>query len=66
MFMRNIAGLAKSDKWNKPSLMDEFELAPPMDVVPRDFLRVLVKDSARNERIKPKKPTPARKGGVGL
>ena len=30
MFMRNIAGLAKSDEWNKPSLMDEFELTPPI------------------------------------
>lgn len=27
MCMRNIVGLAKSDEWNKPSLMDKFELA---------------------------------------
>lgn len=67
MMMRNIAGLVKSDEWNKPSLMDAFELRPPLDVVPRDFLRVLVKDSTRNERIKPKtkKPATAQKGGAG-
>lgn len=65
MSMRNIAGISKSDEWNKPSLMEQFEWAPPQDIVPRDFLRMLVKDSARNDRMKPKKTVPPVKGGAG-
>jgi hypothetical protein len=50
--VRNIIGLAKSDEFQKPSLMTEFEWMPPLEVIPRDMLRLLLKDNLRNDRFR--------------
>jgi hypothetical protein len=63
--IRNLMGLAKADELQQPSLMNEFEWRPPLDIVPRDFLRVLVKDSSRNAKYKGKKTPPGGKPGQG-
>jgi hypothetical protein len=68
MLMRNIAGLAKSDEWKKPSLMEQFEWKPPKDVIPRDWMRLLVKDAQKTETLlktKSSNPAPTQKGGAG-
>jgi hypothetical protein len=62
--IRNIMGLAKADELQQPSLMNEFEWKPPLEIVPREFLRVLVKDSSRNAKYRGKK-TPTGKPGGG-
>jgi hypothetical protein len=60
--VRNIIGLAKADEFQKPSLMNEFEWMPPLQVIPPDMLRLLLKDNLRNDRFRAsnkakKKPT---------
>jgi hypothetical protein len=54
VMLRNMVGLQKADEFGKPTLMNEFEWFPEVEVVPREFVRILVKDSARVDNFKKK------------
>jgi hypothetical protein len=57
MLVRNLAGLCKSDELRDASIMEEFEWAPPEDIVPRDIFRAVAKNAQRKKKLVGKTPT---------
>jgi hypothetical protein len=51
MLVRNLAGLCKSDELRDASIMEEFEWAPPEDIVPRDIFRAVAKNAQRKKKL---------------
>ncbi len=65
ILVRNLAGLRKSDELRDPSILEEFEWAPPEDFVPRDIFRAVVKGAQRRakySRTTKPKPTGSNNG----
>jgi hypothetical protein len=47
MLLRNLAAICKADELGEPQIIHEFEFEPPQELIPREALRVALKDSQR-------------------
>ena len=50
--LRNLAGVCESDKLGDPSVIEGLEWAPPQDIVPRNVLRMVMRDAKRRKELK--------------
>jgi hypothetical protein len=62
ILVRNMVAVYEADKRNDTGILDSLEWAPPEDVVPRDIMRTVIKDTKRNEKFK-QKPKKQAAGG---